>query len=94
MTHVFRHPKFFKELRKLRNKLDQVISKQQATASSTRAPDPGLKLDHSHWGLPRVVKASSSKPQATSSIEPQASSSKLQDPSTLEQASGRKRQAP
>ena len=76
MTHVFKHPKFLKELRKLRNNLDQVISKQQATASSTRAPGPGLKL------------------QATSSIEPQASGSKLQAPSTLEQASGRKHQAP
>ena len=76
MTHVFRHPKFFKELRKLRNNLDQVISKQQATASSTRAPGPGLK------------------PQATSSIESQASSNKPQAPSTLEQGSSRKHQAP
>jgi mRNA-degrading endonuclease RelE of RelBE toxin-antitoxin system len=76
MTHVFRHPKFLKELRKLRNKLDQVISKQQATASSTRAPGPGLKQ------------------QATSSIEPQASSNKLQAPSTLVQGSSHKRQAP
>jgi len=76
MTHVFKHPKFLKELRKLRNNLDQVISKQQATASSTRAPGPGLKL------------------QATSSIESQASSNKLQAPSTLEQVSSHKRQAP
>ena len=53
MTHIFQHPKYYKELRKLRNNLDQVISKQQATASSTRAPGPGLKLQ-----------ASSSKPQA------------------------------
>ncbi len=59
----FKHPKYYKELRK-RNKLDQVISKQQATASSTRAPGPGLK-----------PQASSSKPQATSS---QASSDKHQ----------------
>ena len=55
MTHTFQHPKYYKELRK-RNKLDQVISKQQATASSTRAPGPGLK-----------PQASSSKPQATES---------------------------
>ena len=59
----FKHPKYYKELRK-RNKLDQVISKQQATASSTRAPGPGLKQQ-----------ASSSKPQAT---ETQAASDKHQ----------------
>ena len=40
---MFRHPKYYKELRKLRNKLDQAISKQQATASSTRSPGSGLK---------------------------------------------------
>ena len=64
------HPKYYKELRK-RNKLDQVISKQQATASSTRAPGPGLKQQ-----------ASSSKQQATSKPEPvqvqRASSAKRQ----------------
>ncbi len=49
----FKHPKYYKELRKLRNNLDQVISKQQATASSTRAPGPGLKQQ-----------AASDKPQA------------------------------
>jgi hypothetical protein len=59
----FKHPKYYKELRK-RNKLDQVISKQQATASSTRAPGPGLK-----------PQALSSKPQAT---ETQAASDKHQ----------------
>ena len=48
----FKHPKYYKELRK-RNKLDQVISKQQATASSTRSPGPGLKQQ-----------ATSDKPQA------------------------------
>ena len=61
--HEFKHPKYYKELRK-RNKLDQVISKQQATASSERSPGPGLK-----------PQASSSKPQATKS---QAASDKHQ----------------
>ena len=79
MTHTFKSPKFHKELRMQYR--TQVISKQQATASSTRAP--GSKLQ-----------ASSVKSQASSSIEPQASGSKLQAPSTLEQASGRKHQAP
>ncbi len=53
---MFRHPKYYKELRK-RNKLaesrqpvvggqqqsDQVISKEPATAGNQRAPGPGLK---------------------------------------------------
>ena len=73
MTHVFRHPKFLKELRKLRNKLDQVISKQQATASSTRAPDPGLKPRVTPTGI-TMISCKDPKPQATSSKEPQASS--------------------
>jgi len=72
--HEFKHPNYYKELRK-RNKSDQVISKQQATASSTRAPGPGLK-----------PQASSSKPQAPSdkhqalklSNQPQVSSAKRQ----------------
>ena len=44
---MFRHPKYYKELRKRaldeRNKSDQAISKQQATASSTGSPGSGLK---------------------------------------------------
>ena len=59
----FKHPKYYKELRSIRNKLDQVISKQQATASSTRAPDSGLK-----------PQASSSKQQASSKPKPEPSS--------------------
>ena len=39
---MFRHPNYYKELRK-RNKTDQAISKQQATASSTRSPGSGPK---------------------------------------------------
>ena len=46
------HPKYYKELRK-RNKLDQAISKEPATAGNQRSPGPGPK-------------ASSSKPQAAS----------------------------
>ena len=53
MTHVFKHPKFLKELRKLRNNLDQVISRKDSTEARRRAPGPGLKLQ-----------ASSDKPQA------------------------------
>ena len=42
MTHEFKHPKYYTELRK-RNKLDQVISSDTATAASERAPGPGPK---------------------------------------------------
>jgi hypothetical protein len=53
---MFRHPKYYKELRKLRNKLDQVISSESGTPPNERAPDPGPKLQ-----------ATSSKRQASSS---------------------------
>jgi hypothetical protein len=52
---MFRHPSYYKKLRE-RNKSDRVISEQQATASSMRAP-----------GLGHKQQASSSKPQASSS---------------------------
>jgi hypothetical protein len=50
---MFRHPKYYKELRKLRNKLDQAISDEAATAATSVRPDPGPK-----------PQASSAKPQA------------------------------
>jgi hypothetical protein len=75
---MFRHPKYYKELRKLRNKeearaqlkvpssnLDQAISKEPATAGNQRSPGPGLKQQ-----------APSSKPQASAGAKPQAASSK------------------
>ena len=66
----FRHPKYYKELRKLRNKLaesrqpvvggqqqsDQVISSEAGDGERERAPDPGLQQQ-----------AASSMPQAPSS---------------------------
>jgi hypothetical protein len=72
--HEFKHPNYYKELRK-RNKSDQVISNAEATAASERAPGQGLK-----------PQASSSKPQAPSdkhqalklSNQPQVSSAKRQ----------------
>jgi hypothetical protein len=67
MTHVFKHPKYYTELRK-RNKSDQVISLSEGDGSKNgRAPDPGLKLQ-----------APSSKPQASSSklLKQQATSLK------------------
>jgi hypothetical protein len=53
MSFTFKHPKYYTELRKLRNKSDQAISKEPATAGNQRSPGPGPK-------------ASSSKPQAAS----------------------------
>ena len=62
---MWRHPKYYKELRKLRNKLDQVISETKPTGDGERAPGPGLK-----------PQAASDKQQAASHKR-QASSSKL-----------------
>ena len=82
---MWRHPKYYKELRK-RNKSDQVISKQQATASGERSPGPGLKLQAATHDL---AEATGLKQQAidetvphcdveeASSDKPQASSAKL-----------------
>ena len=52
---MFRHPKYYKELRK-RNKLDQAISDEVSTEATSVRPDPGPKQQ-----------AASSKPQAPSS---------------------------
>ena len=82
---VFRHPKYYKELRK-RNKLDQVISKEPATAGNQRAPGPGLKQQAIEETVPH-----NDIEEATSS---QASSGKRQAPSRKHQAPSRKRQAP
>ena len=66
---VFRHPKYYKELRKLRNNSDQAIS--EATGTPTRQsvrPGPG-----------QTKKATSSKSQASSNKhKSQATSSKQQ----------------
>ena len=75
MTHVFRHPKFY---RIPRDKTDQAISKPDTreVVDSVR-PDPGHKQQ-----------ASSSKPQAPSFKHQaqKASSHKLQAPSNKRQA--------
>ena len=55
MTHVFKHPKYYKELRSIRNKSDQAISKESSTEENRRAPRQGHKRQ-----------AASVKPQALS----------------------------
>ena len=71
---MFRHPKYYKELRKraldARNKSDQGISGASATASTSVRPGPGPKQQ-----------ASSNK-----LTKSQASSGKRQAPSTKAQA--------
>ena len=61
MTHVFRHPKFY---RIPRDKSDQAISDEASTEATSVRPGPGQTSKQ---------QASSSKPQASSS-KPQAPS--------------------
>jgi len=80
---MFRHPNYYKKLRE-RNKSDRVISEQQATASSMRAPGLGLKQQAIEESVPHndieEAQASSSKPQASSTklLEEGATSVKRQ----------------
>ena len=68
---MFRHPKYYKELRKLRNKLDQAISDApESRGRDSVRPGPGPKRQ-----------ASSNKLK-----EPQATSDKHQAPSSKPQA--------
>ena len=76
---MFRHPKYYKELRKLRNKLDQAISDSpESRVRDSVRPGPGLKLQAREDSTVNRV------------AEPQASSAKLKDP----QATSDKHQAP
>jgi len=87
-TKMFRHPNYYKELRK-RNKSDQAISQEAATAAVGVRPGPGLKQQAIDETVPHcdIEEAASSKHQASglkrqaqkaSSDKPQAPSSKLQ----------------
>ena len=75
--HVFKHPKYYTELRKLRNKLDQAISPEAHDGERERAPGPGLKPQASSAKLTKQ-QAASVKPRGTS-VKLQAASDKLQD---------------
>ena len=84
---MFRHPNYYKELRKLRNKLDQAISKEPATAGNQRSPGPGPKHQASSQATSlklQAHQATSYKLQApwlqASSFKPQASSAKIHEP--------------
>ena len=84
---MFRHPKYYKELRK-RNKLDQVISETTATANGERAPGPGLKLQAREDSTANSTRGRVAEPQASSAklTKSQASSGKHQAPSSKRQA--------
>ena len=62
---MWRHPKYYKELRKLRNKSDQAISPLAKPVAGRRAPDQGPKRQASSNKL-REPQATSDKPQAPS----------------------------
>ena len=67
--HEFKHPKYYTELRKLRNKSDQAISSEDHDGDRERAPGPGLKQQAIDETVPHcdVEEAASAKPQAPSS---------------------------
>jgi len=69
MTHVFKHPKFY---RIPRDKSDQVISDTSSTEASERAPGPGQSSKPQAPSSKRQASSAESvKPQATS-VKPQA----------------------
>jgi len=80
---MWKHPKYYKELRKLRNNLDQAISDEASTEATSVRPGPGLKLpgprpiSNANKGLIHRRQASSSKPQAPSKPEPSSGSSNI-----------------
>ena len=85
MTFVFKHPKYYKELRS-RNKSGQAISDEASTEATSVRPGPGPKPQAVDLkiNLKRVRKQyTSDKHQATSS---QATSDKRQAPSNKRQA--------
>ena len=91
--HEFKHPKYYKELRK-RNKSDQAISKNEDDGQSERASDPGHKPQAASSKLQATRTQLETNCSSDKNPNPQASSDKLQAPSRKHQAPSRKRQAP
>ena len=94
---MFRHPKYYKELRS-RNKTGQAISDEASTEATSVRPGQGLKLpgprpiSNANKGLIHRRQASSDKLQAPSESKnkPQASSPKQQASSSKPQAASSK----
>ena len=82
---MWKHPKYYKELRKLRNKLDQAISDEASTEVTSVRPGPGLKPQATSSKL-QAPSLESSKQQAPSgkpevpSSKPEATSSLILEP--------------
>jgi hypothetical protein len=96
MTYEFKHPNYYKNLRKLarlRNR-DQAISKSTRDGESERAPGTGFKLQAREDSTANSTRGQVAEPQA-SSDKPQAPSDKHQalKLSNQPQASSAKRQA-
>jgi len=76
---MFRHPKYYKELRK-RNKSDQAISANKLDGDmKVRATGPGHKLQAREDSTANSTRGQVAEPQA-SSTKQQASSTKLLKP--------------
>ena len=85
--HVFRHPKYYKELRK-RNKLDQAISDSpESRVRDSVRPGPGHKLQAREDSTANSTRGQVAEPQASSakltkqqaaSVKPRGTSIKLQ----------------
>ena len=93
--HEFKHPKYYTELRK-RNKSDQVISKEPATAGNQRAPGPGHKPQDNNASFESISEAEYNK-RHMKALKDADPGLKLQAPSVKPQApraSSDKRQAP
>ena len=78
--HVFKHPKYYTELRK-RNKSDQAISQEAATAAVGVRPGQGHKLQAREDSTANSTRGRVEEPQA-SSAKQQAASPKPQAPSS------------
>ena len=76
---MFRHPKYYKELRK-RNKSDQVISETKPTGDGERAPGQGHKPQAPSVKLSNQPVQSPSGKHPNQSNKRQASSPELQAP--------------
>ena len=87
---MFKHPKYYKELRKLRNKLDQAISDSVDPASGVDSvrSGPGPKRQASEDSTANSTRGRVAEPEASSAklTKSQASSGKHQAPSTKAQA--------
>ena len=91
MTHVFKHPKFY---RIPRDKSDQAISLKAHDGECERAPDPGPSTSLGCRGGPKATSSKLQAPSVKLSNQPdQASSDKRQAPGSKRQASSHKRQA-